>query len=56
MTCKGTWVESAINVVYNGNNLQCDLLDVKGIYIKNELLYINIAGRWTRQYTKFNFN
>ena len=39
MTCKGTWVESAINVVYNGNNLQCDLLDVKGIYIKNELFF-----------------
>ena len=52
MSCKGSWVNSAQNIVYNGNILECELKSINGDWIYNELNflphyeYCNIDGKF----------
>ena len=37
MSCKGSWVFTAKNIVYNNNVLQCELRRRDGTFEKNEI-------------------
>lgn len=39
MSCKGSWIKSAKNINYNGNILKCELRNLNGNWIKNELIF-----------------
>ena len=52
MICKGNWVNTAKNIVYDDNKLSCELCKIDGSYIKNEIIfnddyeYTNINGHF----------
>jgi hypothetical protein len=52
MICKGNWVNTAKNIVYDNNKLSCELRKIDGSYEKNEIIfhddyeYTNINGHF----------
>ena len=52
MICKGSWINSAKNVKYDGNLLECELSRFDGTWEKNKLTfsnefeYSNVNGRF----------
>jgi len=50
---KGTWVNSARNINYNGNTVTCELQNMNGAWVKNthrffqDLIYANKDGHFT---------
>ena len=52
MLCKGSWKETAQNIVYNENIVECELRSINGNWIYNKLKffpeyeYHNINGRF----------
>jgi hypothetical protein len=56
MVCKGSWKDSARNIKYNGDTVECELKAKNGNWIKNKLkfsehyLYNNNDGKFTTDF------
>jgi hypothetical protein len=64
LECKGSWKASARNIKYNGRSIECELQNIKGEYVPNQMdffpnfFYENIDGRfeWNQCKNGVEFN
>lgn len=54
MACKGSWIFSARNIIYNGDVLKCELRSCNGSWIKN-ILRFNPNYEYSNNNGRFNY-